>query len=162
MISFDYKWERKQISNSSINQKHHCHPAALTIHDFGVQGTLFHISLVLCFSNCAKCTTSTTERASEQHTLTAQIFSCFLHFLTTTALPEQTQLGIPALGSVIPESSSLRNRANRERLSNKLTSSDGASKTDIGLQTTSPAYLVSCRISGLSPGSQHGTGNAPY
>lgn len=107
MISFDYKWERKPISNSSMNQKYHCHPAALTIHDFGVQGTLFHIPLVLCFSNCAKCTMRATERASEQYAHTAQIFSCFLLFLTTIALPEQTQLGIPALGSVIPESSSL-------------------------------------------------------
>lgn len=107
MLSFDYKWEREPISNSSMNQNYYCHPAALTIHDFGVQGTLFHSPLVLCFSNCAKCTSSAAETASEQHACTAQIFSCFLFFLTTTALPEQTQFGTPALGSVIPQSSSL-------------------------------------------------------
>lgn len=107
MTSSDYKWERKQISNSSINQKHHCHPAALTIHYFGVQATSLHIPSVLCLSDCAKCTTSATERASEQQAHTAQIFSCFLLFLTTIALPEQTQFGTPAPGSVIPQSSSL-------------------------------------------------------
>lgn len=79
-----------------------CYPTALTIHDFGVHGALFHIPLVLCFSNCARCTTSATETASEQHAHTAQIFSCFLLFLTATTLPEQTQFGKPAPGSVIP------------------------------------------------------------
>lgn len=79
-----------------------CYPTALTIHDFGVHGALFHIPLVVCFSNCARCTMSATETASEQHAHTAQIFSCFLLFLTATTLPEQTQFGKPAPGSVIP------------------------------------------------------------
>lgn len=160
MFSFDCKWERKQISKSSMNQKHHCHPAALTIHGFSVQGTLSHSPLVICFSNCAKCSTRATETDSEKHANTAQIFPCFLLFLTT-ALPEQTQFDIPAQRSVIPQSSLLWNRANHEWLCIKKIVFIWWGKWDwSGLQTISPAYLISWRISELSPGSQHGTGNA--
>lgn len=89
-----------------MNQKHHFHPVALTIHGFGVQGTVFHIPLEF-LSNCAKYSTRTTETDSEKRANSAQIFSCFLLFVTTAALPEQTHFGVLALGSVIPQSSSL-------------------------------------------------------
>lgn len=79
------------------------HPAALTIHDFAEHRISFHIPSVRCFPSWAKRTASATETALEQHVCTAQIFQWFLLcFPMSTALPEQAQFGIPALGSVIP------------------------------------------------------------
>lgn len=49
------------------------HPSALTIHDLAAHRISFHIPLVCCFPNCAKCTTNATATASEKHACTAQI-----------------------------------------------------------------------------------------
>lgn len=110
------------------------HPAALTIHDLAVHRILFHIPLVHCFSNCAKRTTSAIETASEQDACTAQIFQWFLPCLPmSTALSEQGQFGISALGSIIPLHLPHYKTylTMKDPTPNKLTSSDWVNETDL-------------------------------
>lgn len=78
------------------------HPAAFSIHSFTAHGIWFHILLVCWFSNCAKCTMSTTETASEHHALPKYLPIFASACQHQQHCQEQAHFGIAALGSVSP------------------------------------------------------------